>query len=100
MIHHKKIYSHHFEDIIECRKRFEIRKGFVPSVGDNIILHEICTDTRDETGRYVSVFVTRVFERYYGLMEGYTMIYFELGVIQLEDGTIRRVFTKGKKVTE
>lgn len=74
-----------FVDVLECRKRFEIRATHdrVFAIGDNIVLQETeySSAEMDEgkprrlTGRTVAVTITHVMHGpIYGLMEGWAIL--------------------------
>jgi len=52
MVHHKKTWPNYFEDLVQGRKRFDIRLAdFVVAVGDTIVFEEWDPKTGAFTGR-------------------------------------------------
>jgi ASC-1-like (ASCH) protein len=67
----KKVQEKYFKDIIDGRKRFEVRLAdFKCKPGDTLILHEQKQDTKKLTGRKVEMELlyklnTKVVEKFY-----------------------------------
>ena len=63
MLHYKKIYDNHFNEIIEKNKRFEIRKADVEYKKDDIIiLQEIRRKDKKPTKNKIMIKVQEVYD--------------------------------------
>ena len=77
--HNLKILPDYFDEIIQSRKKFEIRKRDRPFIqGDYLYLSEYNPKRRVYTGRSVTCKVTYILRDFEGLNEGYVAMSIEV----------------------
>lgn len=74
-IHHVKCETVFFEDVVNNRKPFEVRKNDRDyQVGDDMVLKEWDKDLQEFTGREDRVTIIYLLEDYPGIEEGYCVL--------------------------
>lgn len=76
MTHHLKTWTEYFEDILNGKKNFELRKNDRNyQVGDILVLEEYVAEKDEYTGRSVSMIVDYILEGgSMGLEKGYVIM--------------------------